>query len=364
MKALIALVIASTVALPAAGIAPLADAGPLTDTGAYADAWHQVFALTGQTPPAETTAGIDALPPEVRDALDDVLRAYLDYQGKADGIAALHVFGPLPAEDAPWQDIAPLRERLRDAGLALRDAVAASEVPTALPAGGPTDPVQVELGCDADPDDTYTADAVLIIDLCGNDTYQNNAGGTVSVAPGPTRCDRITVAPNVHVAATVSAAVIDGDGSDRYTPADASCGVNGGGALGAGFLMDVTGDDLYAAGSIAVNGGGHLGSGFLLDLAGNDTYQAVDQGVNGGGYVAGHGALTDVAGDDTYTVAPGATRGVNGGGYFAAVGFLADLETDEDFHDGEAVLDCGDPVCVMAVNPPLADAYGTRIDLA
>lgn len=62
---------------------------------------------------------------------------------------------------------------------------------------------------------TYAVDCPLIVDVGGNDTYTNNAGGVNGGA----------------------AAVIDLGGDDRYAGNRAS-GANGGGSAGAGFLFD------------------------------------------------------------------------------------------------------------------------------
>jgi hypothetical protein len=354
MKAHHALMLASILAAPvgASETAPVApDAAALLE---------QVHALGGQPVPAGLAQQVAGLPGPAHDALAQVLAAYLGYHAAA---AAIAQAGPTAAG---WTALEAPRQALADAALALREALPPAQAPSVnvaapVPAAAPNGPVVLELACDGVPHDTYNDDAFLIVDACGDDTYRNNAGGTVHLAPGTARCDRMPVAGSVHVAVTVSAAVIDLDGSDAYTPTDADCGVNGGGVLGAGFLLDAEGDDIYQAGSLGVNGGGHLGSGFLLDLAGNDAYLAVDQGANGGAYVAAAGRLVDLAGDDRYE-APGATRGVNGGGYFGSVGYLADLQTAEAFVDAEAFA-CTGTVCTMAAQVPLADAYGVRVNV-
>ncbi|MCA1811526.1 MAG: PKD domain-containing protein [Halobacteriales archaeon] len=189
-----------------------------------------------------------------------------------------------------------------------------------------TSPVSQPPGLDACPafaldlagtDTTYTTNCALVVDVGGNDAYQNNAGGSSLSAP---YCAALTV-----TSAAAAAAVIDLAGNDAYS--SRGCGVNGGGYNGVGFLLDAAGDDTYPSGSLATNGGGQLGAGFLLDVAGDDTYTAQDGGTNGGAW-AGFGVLLDRAGDDTYTATG---YGGNGGGYTAGSGLLVDLDGDDTY---------------------------------
>lgn len=154
----------------------------------------------------------------------------------------------------------------------------------------------------------HRQDALLLIDLGGDDEYLNNAGGTAG------RLGAIAVA-------------IDLGGNDRYhTTRDM---VQGAGVLGIGILVDVAGDDSYEAGNLA-QGAGVFGVGILADLGGNDRYaaRAVAQGAGafglgilaeaggddryraqsraqGFGFVAGLGALVETAGNDVYVLEGG-----------------------------------------------------------
>lgn len=221
-----------------------------------------------------------------------------------------------------------------------------------------------------------------------------------------------------------AAALIDLGGADVYGRQGTrrSCGVNGGAAFGAGFLLDLAGDDLYRAGvdvtcrgqacqigSFGVNGGGAFGAGFLLDAAGDDTYQAGvratlespcgnltlvtqqfvampcdigSRGTNGGGFL-GAGALLDLAGNDTYQAGNDAAclatttgmcdvgaDGVNGGAakfYLDGVGSLLDLAGDDEYVVGRNATCTASDLCNVAswgVNGGGATGPGLLFDRA
>lgn len=163
-------------------------------------------------------------------------------------------------------------------------------------------------------DSTYLEDIVLTIDVGGNDLYLNNAGGS-NIDPLHLRCPNI-----VGSFSTGAGTLIDlGAGDDRHE-SWRTCGINGGGHFGAGFLYDEGGRDTYYASSGGVNGGGWAGLGFLYDAgAGDDNYTGFAStgrlgtwGVNGGGMGQGEGFLVDEGGSDVYIAGVG---GTNGGGY-------------------------------------------------
>lgn len=176
-----------------------------------------------------------------------------------------------------------------------------------------------------DEDDTYVDDFLLLVDGGGHDTYRNNAGGS-GLAPDP--------CPVVR--APVAAALIDLGGDDEYR-SGRLCGVNGGGYLGAGFLFDAAGDDVYAADGVGIDGGGDLGAGFLLDVSGSDQYVmgglpgGGGAGANGGGS-GGSGMLIDGAGDDRYSHGEVADA-INGSGKIG-VGLLLDVAGSDVFEGG------------------------------
>ncbi|MDM7914342.1 MAG: hypothetical protein QUU85_03625, partial [Candidatus Eisenbacteria bacterium] len=72
----------------------------------------------------------------------------------------------------------------------------------------------------------------------------------------------------------------------------------GAGLYGIGILLDRAGDDRYE-GIAGVEGAGLFGVGILADLDGNDRYHAWQQ-AQGFGYVLGAGLLVDRSGDDLY----------------------------------------------------------------
>lgn len=159
-------------------------------------------------------------------------------------------------------------------------------------------------------DDTYTQDFALVVDVGGDDVYHNNAGGSCLAAPAP------------------AAALVDIGGDEQYGDADnpRSCGANGGGSGGTGFLYDSGGDDVFTAGDTGTNGGGGIaGVGTLVNVWGNDSYSAGEIGANGG-TSAGVGVLVDVHGQDSYD-ADGV--GTNGGGILGS-GFLADAHVSAE----------------------------------
>lgn len=221
-------------------------------------------------------------------------------------------------------------------------------------------------------DSTYEHNYSLIVDLGGNDTYLNNAGGTRLT-------DICEQSPTPAPVGFAAAALVDVAGDDAYGDPEApsSCGVNGGAVMGAGFLLDRAGDDMYAADSYGVNGGAWIaGLGYLRDLAGDDRYLAgvstvtVDpgdgnvshgnRGVNGGGNGA-VGTLVDDAGDDVYRAGVESARiradgirleagsnAVNGGG-LAGVGHLADRAGSDRYLAGIGTLRLtGDGAYVLA----------------
>lgn len=144
-------------------------------------------------------------------------------------------------------------------------------------------------------------DALLVVDLGGNDTY---TGGVAAA----------TVSRPLGLA-------LDLAGDDQYS---SQVPAQGAGLCGIGVLLDVAGNDTYTAQHYA-QGVGQFGLGVLVDLGGNDTYFNKYSG-QGCGYF-GVGLLFDVAGDDSYKLyADGqGLGGVNG------VGVLADRTGNDKY---------------------------------
>jgi len=221
-------------------------------------------------------------------------------------------------------DLAPVfssRNQLLDAARGVADAWEATP-PPALQRTSPLDMCPLFALDLAGVDSFYATDCILILDAGGHDTYYNNAGGSNLAGAS---CPDVQVG---HAAALVDL----GSGNDLYgnPVAPRYCGVNGGGYLGAGFLLDGGGADIYVAAGAGTNGGGTIGgTGFLLDVGGDDQYWGGGGATNGGGG-PGAGFLLDLAGNDAYGASSG---GTNGGGRFG-VGFLFDGGGNDKYDAG------------------------------
>jgi hypothetical protein len=150
-------------------------------------------------------------------------------------------------------------------------------------------------------DDIHDSDARFLIDLGGDDSYTNNAGGAVGRA----------------------AICIDHSGNDVYDAKDRRY-VQGCGVFGVGILADLQGDDRYTARHFA-QGAGIAGVGVLYDGAGDDTYSG--HGFTQGAAMFGLGMLMDDNGDDTYDCATLS----QGGAACMGLGILSDLAGDDKY---------------------------------
>jgi hypothetical protein len=144
-------------------------------------------------------------------------------------------------------------------------------------------------------DNTYAADEMLLIDLGGNDTYANTAGGAPfapSGAPG-----LVPVSVNVDLAGDdryqASGAKAIGVTGETMDPSLRALMVQGAGVWGgAGVLVDRSGNDSYSAiggpgplcpgddqsdclsrAAVVSQGAAREGAGWLFDRAGADTYR-------------------------------------------------------------------------------------------
>ena len=150
-------------------------------------------------------------------------------------------------------------------------------------------------------DDTYDEDYLLLIEPAGDELY-SRAGAD----------------PDINHPLSI---LLDLDGSDRYInpshdPAIAA------GVLGAGFLIDLRGDEVYESNGTG-QGAGLFGLGLLYDREGSDHYEGFTNCQGSGTF--GSGILVDVAGDDVYH----AIRGVQGYGFTKGCGLLLDLAGDD-----------------------------------
>jgi hypothetical protein len=195
--------------------------------------------------------------------------------------------------------------------------------------------------------DTYTANAVLIVDQGGSDTYNNNAGGATPAQLRPV------------------ALLLDlGTDGDAYEPIESGYSLrptNGsGGVGGVGVLVDEGGGDHYCGLGLTM-GGAVAGGGLLLDLAGDDFYESYDPDdatatdcpwnagttvgqshkvSHGAAFEAGFGFLVDAGGSDHYL-----NYGVDslGWGGIAGTGLLVDQGAGTDKYDNRTALTGGCP---------------------
>lgn len=122
------------------------------------------------------------------------------------------------------------------------------------------------------------SDALLVIDLGGNDTYHGSIGANPSLEIPVSLC-------------------IDLDGNDKYLNEDEFTHSQGSAVLGAGMLLDMAGDDYYQSTRLS-QGAAMLGIGILADMDGKDEYRMWTSG-QGGAYF-GIGLAIDNKGDDKY----------------------------------------------------------------
>ncbi len=262
-------------------------------------------------------ARLDEVPEPAASALAAVLVAFAD-------VLAVSAIAACPGINGAACDA---RQASPNALAAARDALAAS-VLLAVPSLAPLDldpverPPLLSLHFRDEPT-THGRDVLVSIDLGGDDTYTNNAGGSMAVgAVG-------------SIPANAPALAIDLAGDDAYLGWRSGNGaVNGGGAGAVGLLVDCHGDDTYdggVEGRGAVNGGGtDYGAGGLFDLAGNDAFlgSSGDTGaVNGAGYL-GSGLLFDQGGNDVYQATAGGRGAANGGAALGS-GILVDLDGND-----------------------------------
>ena len=150
--------------------------------------------------------------------------------------------------------------------------------------------------------DRHSGDALLTIDLGGDDVWTNNAGsnfgikGAAALALDVDGNDRYqSVRPHAQGAgfAGVGLLLDAGSGADGYF---AGVHAQGAGFYGVGILWDEGGDDAYQAEGFA-QGAGTFGTGLLIDGGGND--EAIVRGRGQGfGSTYGLGALLDLGGND------------------------------------------------------------------
>ena len=157
-------------------------------------------------------------------------------------------------------------------------------------------------------DNDYDQEALLIVDLGGNDRYRNGAGASREGHP--------------------FSMVIDFSGNDVYTT-DADY-AQGAGILGGGFLIDLEGNDQYLSKSFG-QGAGVLGVGMLIDIAGDDVYQC-HSFCQGAGFL-GIGLIAESGGNDQYSAAIYS----QGLGFVRGLGLILEGEGNDRFFAGRGV---------------------------
>lgn len=245
---------------------------PQPDPGSPSAALTALAATHGVEPDpatAEQVRALDELPDPAAGALADVFTAY----------EAL-----LTAEEDIEAHQQALTEAARELAEVWREQAPASPLEEPIEIGSFA-VVDVAGNDDRYPDGE---NRWLVVDVGGNDTYRNNAGGASL--------------NHAAVAALVDLAGDDGYGTEWTGP---GYGDNGGAVDAVGFLYDAEGDDEYRGGAtLGSNGAGYFGHGRLVDDGGDDLYQSARTWcpfscVNGGAWF-GSGLLWDGGGTDTY----------------------------------------------------------------
>lgn len=163
-------------------------------------------------------------------------------------------------------------------------------------------------------DNDYNQEALLIVDLGGNDRYRNGAGASRKGYP--------------------FSMVIDFSGNDVYTTGE-DYG-QGAGILGGGFLIDLGGDDQYLSKSFG-QGAGVLGVGMLVDMGGDDVYKC-HSFCQGAGFM-GIGLIAESGGNDQYSAAIYS----QGFGFIRGMGLILEGEGNDRFFAGGVYQDHREP---------------------
>ena len=221
--------------------------------------------------------------------------------------------------------------------------------------------------------ETNYHDAAILIDLGGNDKHYGAVGATASLdVPISVAIDMAgkdtykNDDPDMlsQGAAILGAGIlIDGSGDDKYISKKMSQGC---GLFGLGLLLDIDGNDDYKL-ETSGQGCGYFGLGFALDIKGDDTRYLHGDGQGFGG-VGGIGVIADYYGDDKYSAEPfadvvdrgdyhsehkinsnsaqGAGMGRRGDGsdghsWAGGLGALIDIKGNDYYYSGNWTLGCG-----------------------
>lgn len=166
------------------------------------------------------------------------------------------------------------------------------------------------------------SDVLWMVDLGGDDLYTGSIAASTPLAP--------------------LSVCIDMQGNDTWR-SENDRATQGAGILGAGVLIDASGDDQYQARRLA-QGFGVFGIGLLLDEAGNDRY-TVETAGQGCGFFGG-GLCLDVEGNDQYAIVE---TGQGFGGVGGGIGILADHQ-GRDHYKAEAFVETASSQTVRTSN--------------
>jgi hypothetical protein len=144
----------------------------------------------------------------------------------------------------------------------------------------------------------------VVIDLGGNDVYENNAAlshGNLGLLFDLEGNDVYMAddGPGIAYSCGGLSLLIDTQGNDRYHGDFSGLGAALGGVA---FLIDQQGNDHYDGDTFCL-GAGSLGIGALVDGGGSDLYSSALYG-QGFGHLAGIGLLQDHEGEDVYLMRP------------------------------------------------------------
>lgn len=144
-------------------------------------------------------------------------------------------------------------------------------------------------------------DALLVVDLGGDDVYQGGVAASSATRPIGLLLDLagndqyLADGPAQGAGLCGIGVLIDERGDDTYAGQRYAQGV---GQFGLGLCADLDGDDAYCN-RFSGQGCGYFGVGLLLDVAGDDEYRTYGDGQGLGG-VGGVGVLADRTGNDRY----------------------------------------------------------------
>lgn len=155
----------------------------------------------------------------------------------------------------------------------------------------------------------HEEDVAILIDIGGNDIYRNNAGSNYPGRGNLALCidhhgdDVYSARERKFVQGTGflgAGFLIDLEGNDRYNAEHFSQGT---GIAGVGLLWDRSGNDAFYCNAFC-QGAGMFGAGFLLDDDGSDKYDCATLG-QGAATTLGLGIISDLKGDDNYLLSAG-----------------------------------------------------------